>query len=205
MGFLGACLLCVIFTNAAWYLNISQFTIVCDWKDVTLIVESSWTDTQIRHFVMYPSIQSQNNSCLFLSNSIWLIWVHNTLIVFLLTEKTETKTHSSSKPAVPDPTGKQPRVESGETKSTARGHKVTTSPTADGGTQASRKSKNKAKSAKTASESTPPAEPAVPKLEKASPYEFIQAWNALKSSQGIQPYAELLRNVAPDELPRGIV
>ena len=36
---------------------------------------------------------------------------------------------------------------------------------------------------------------------KTTPYEFCQAWNSLKTCQGIQPYAEILRQVAPTNLP----
>lgn len=45
----------------------------------------------------------------------------------------------------------------------------------------------------------------VPKLEKATPYEFITAWNSLKQSTDLQPYADLLRQIPPKELPKGIM
>ncbi|VDI18766.1 sperm-associated antigen 1 [Mytilus galloprovincialis] len=44
----------------------------------------------------------------------------------------------------------------------------------------------------------------VPKLEKATPYEFITAWNSLKQSTDLQPYADLLRQIPPKELPKVI-
>ncbi|XP_041365550.1 sperm-associated antigen 1-like [Gigantopelta aegis] len=119
-------------------------------------------------------------------------------------KKSETKTHLPSKKSVPNAAGKQPGAESAENKSAATGNKTAASPATDAGTQPNRKSKKKAKSAKTTGTNSPTPAPSVPNLEKASPYEFIQAWNALKTSQGIQPYADLLRNVAPDELPRVI-
>ena len=45
--------------------------------------------------------------------------------------------------------------------------------------------------------------PTVPKLDKASPYEFIQAWNSLKSASGVQAYTDLLQQIQPVDLPRG--
>ncbi|KAH9488656.1 Sperm associated antigen 1 [Bulinus truncatus] len=49
---------------------------------------------------------------------------------------------------------------------------------------------------------TQPATPPIAsRLMKTTPYEFYQAWNSLKASQGIQPYAEILRQVLPVDLP----
>ncbi|CAL1537604.1 unnamed protein product [Lymnaea stagnalis] len=48
------------------------------------------------------------------------------------------------------------------------------------------------------------APPIAPRLMKTTPYEFCQAWNSLKSCQGSQPYAEILRQVSPIDLPKVI-
>ncbi|XP_005109510.2 sperm-associated antigen 1 isoform X2 [Aplysia californica] len=56
------------------------------------------------------------------------------------------------------------------------------------------------KSAETTVQSPPVAPPIAPRLMKTTPYEFCQAWNSLKPCQGIQPYAEILRQVAPVDL-----
>ncbi|RUS91692.1 hypothetical protein EGW08_000518 [Elysia chlorotica] len=47
----------------------------------------------------------------------------------------------------------------------------------------------------------PVAPPIAPRLMKTTPYEFCQAWNSLKPCQGVQPYAEILRQLAPADLP----
>ncbi len=41
----------------------------------------------------------------------------------------------------------------------------------------------------------------VPKLKKVSGYEFLQAWTSLKRSRDTEAYAELLKQIAPEELP----
>ncbi|XP_050388622.2 sperm-associated antigen 1 [Patella vulgata] len=41
-----------------------------------------------------------------------------------------------------------------------------------------------------------------PKKIKATPYEFMTAWNSLKSSKQSEPYTDLLRQVPPQELPK---
>ncbi|CAG5119653.1 unnamed protein product, partial [Candidula unifasciata] len=47
----------------------------------------------------------------------------------------------------------------------------------------------------------PLAPPTAPRLMKTTPYEFCQAWNSLKSCQGVQPYADILRQIPPADLP----
>lgn len=47
----------------------------------------------------------------------------------------------------------------------------------------------------------PVAPPCAPRLMKTTPYEFCQAWNSLKPCQGVQPYAEILRQLSPADLP----
>ncbi|PIK58144.1 hypothetical protein BSL78_04944 [Apostichopus japonicus] len=43
-----------------------------------------------------------------------------------------------------------------------------------------------------------------PKLKKVTAYEFMQAWMSLKSTKDSLPYAELLRQVPPEQLPTGL-
>ncbi|GFO38019.1 sperm-associated antigen 1-like [Plakobranchus ocellatus] len=45
------------------------------------------------------------------------------------------------------------------------------------------------------------APPIAPRLMKTTPYEFCQAWNSLKPCQGVQPYAEILKQLSPADLP----
>ncbi|BFZ01434.1 hypothetical protein BsWGS_04473 [Bradybaena similaris] len=47
----------------------------------------------------------------------------------------------------------------------------------------------------------PVAPSTAPRLMKTTPYEFCQAWNSLKSCPGIQPYADILRQIPPADLP----
>ncbi|XP_014668124.1 PREDICTED: sperm-associated antigen 1-like [Priapulus caudatus] len=43
-----------------------------------------------------------------------------------------------------------------------------------------------------------------PSIKKATPYEFLSAWNGLKKTEGTEPYAWLLSQVKPRELPKVI-
>lgn len=45
--------------------------------------------------------------------------------------------------------------------------------------------------------------PSAPKLDKATPYEFISAWNALKKSESVKPYYDLLKQVKPEDIKTG--
>lgn len=38
---------------------------------------------------------------------------------------------------------------------------------------------------------------------KITPYEFIQQWNSLKQTKDIKVYAQLLKQIAPEDLPKG--
>ena len=58
---------------------------------------------------------------------------------------------------------------------------------------------------KATSTGLPVPPPTTPKLEKATPYEFLQAWNSLKNVTEIQPYADLLKQIPPKDLPLGKV
>ncbi|XP_013074020.2 sperm-associated antigen 1-like isoform X2 [Biomphalaria glabrata] len=59
----------------------------------------------------------------------------------------------------------------------------------------------KCHSVTTSDSSVTPTPPIASRLMKTTPYEFFQAWNSLKPSQGIQPYTEILRQVLPENLP----
>ncbi|XP_052797101.1 sperm-associated antigen 1-like [Mya arenaria] len=39
-----------------------------------------------------------------------------------------------------------------------------------------------------------------PKLDKATPFEFISAWNALKKSETVEPYYDLLKQIKPSDI-----
>ncbi|KAL5007611.1 hypothetical protein ScPMuIL_016417 [Solemya velum] len=58
------------------------------------------------------------------------------------------------------------------------------------------------KTVKATSTGLPVAPPSVPQLDKATPFEFIQAWNSLKSVKDVKPYAEILKQVPPENLPK---
>ena len=53
---------------------------------------------------------------------------------------------------------------------------------------------------KATSTGLPVPPPTTPKLEKATPYEFLQAWNSLKNVMEIQPYVDLLQQIPPKDL-----
>uniref|UniRef100_A0A0B7BAE1 RNA-polymerase II-associated protein 3-like C-terminal domain-containing protein n=2 Tax=Arion vulgaris TaxID=1028688 RepID=A0A0B7BAE1_9EUPU len=61
--------------------------------------------------------------------------------------------------------------------------------------------KKQSRAQKTPVQGQPVAPPVAPRLMKTTPYEFCQAWNSLKSCQGIQPYADILRQISPADLP----
>lgn len=63
----------------------------------------------------------------------------------------------------------------------------------------SKKSKKKSQIKET-SAGLPNVPPSVLKLEKATPYEFISAWNGLKKSESHQPYYDLLRQIPAKDL-----
>lgn len=82
------------------------------------------------------------------------------------------------------------------------------SPVASSKSQGAEKSPSSTKpvqksSIKATSTGLPVVPPTAPRLEKATPYEFIQAWNSLKNVSELQPYADLLRQIPPKDLPQG--
>lgn len=68
----------------------------------------------------------------------------------------------------------------------------------------SQKKPSQSKNIKSTSTGLPVVPPTAPKLDKATPYEFIQAWNSLKKVQDLQPYADLLKQITPADLPKVI-
>lgn len=53
---------------------------------------------------------------------------------------------------------------------------------------------------KETSQGLPSVPKSAPKLDKATPYEFISAWNALKKSETVKPYYELLKQIKPCDI-----
>ena len=41
--------------------------------------------------------------------------------------------------------------------------------------------------------------------KQPTPYEFIQAWSTLRPSMGPEPYAKLMEQIEPDDLPKGML
>ncbi|XP_033761832.1 sperm-associated antigen 1-like isoform X2 [Pecten maximus] len=70
--------------------------------------------------------------------------------------------------------------------------------------QKSEKKPTQSKNIKSTSTGLPVVPPSAPKLDKATPYEFIQAWNSLKKVDDLQPYADVLKQITPAELPKVI-
>ncbi len=44
-----------------------------------------------------------------------------------------------------------------------------------------------------------------PGQKQPTPYEFIQAWSTLRPSMGPEPYAKLMEQIEPDDLPKGML
>lgn len=71
-------------------------------------------------------------------------------------------------------------------------------------TQSGSKAASSQKPAKGSATSVSMATPkTAPKLDKATPYEFISAWNALKKSESVKPYYDLLKQVKPGDIKTG--
>eukprot|EP00106_Octopus_bimaculoides_P007571 XP_014775013.1 PREDICTED: sperm-associated antigen 1-like [Octopus bimaculoides] len=51
------------------------------------------------------------------------------------------------------------------------------------------------------SEVAGPTPVSAPHIDKATPYEFLKAWNSLKTLNNTKPYADLLAQVSPKDLP----
>lgn len=57
---------------------------------------------------------------------------------------------------------------------------------------------------KETSQGLPSVPKSAPKLEKATPYEFISAWNALKKSETVKPFYDLLKQIKPGDIKTGM-
>jgi hypothetical protein len=67
----------------------------------------------------------------------------------------------------------------------------------------SKKENKKKSSIKETSQGLPNVPKVAPKLDKATPYEFISAWNALKKSETVEPYYDLLKQIKPSDIKTG--
>ncbi|KAL3832002.1 hypothetical protein ACJMK2_023686, partial [Sinanodonta woodiana] len=117
-------------------------------------------------------------------------------------DKKKATTVDQSKSHVENQSKVQPKIPKEEAlqkpKSSSKSSKTSEATT----TQKSKSQEQKTKSAvKQASVGLPKVAPSVPKLEKTTPYEFISAWNSLKSADSLQPYYDLLKQVPPEEIP----
>ncbi|XP_060067048.1 sperm-associated antigen 1-like [Ylistrum balloti] len=108
-------------------------------------------------------------------------------------KKSETKTEKKGKKMVIE-----------EIQSSVKGSDQQKAPEKAKSSQKSEKRPNQSKTIKSTSTGLPVVPPSAPKLDKATPYEFIQAWNSLKKAEDHQPYADLLKQISPAELPKVI-
>lgn len=101
-------------------------------------------------------------------------------------------------------TGEQPSTRPTETVSSSK-EKTSAASSKSQGTENLMSSTKPAQksSIKATSAGLPVVPPTAPRLEKATPYEFIQAWNSLKNVSELQPYADLLKQIPPKDLPQG--
>lgn len=125
-------------------------------------------------------------------NRLFLL-LHTDCCIVVFTEKeipkpNQTKVQSpKSQPAKPG--SKQNKTETSKQKAQAK-------------SESTAKSQQKSPS-KDHGHGMPPAPKAAPKLDKATPYEFISAWNALKKSESVKPYYDLLKQVKPEDIKTG--
>ena len=71
-----------------------------------------------------------------------------------------------------------------------------------GNTQQNQTPTNNKKGCKSGGRTAPPPPVAAPHIDKATPYEFLKAWNSLKTVRNTKPYADLLAQVPPEDLPK---
>ncbi|KAK3587971.1 hypothetical protein CHS0354_014488 [Potamilus streckersoni] len=113
----------------------------------------------------------------------------------------QSRSHVENQPKVQpkihkEAAAQKPKPSSGSSK-TSSGTKPS-----EANPQKSKTQEQKTKSTvKQTSVGLPKVVPSVLKLEKTTPYEFISAWNNLKSAESLQPYYELLKQVPPEEIP----
>lgn len=90
------------------------------------------------------------------------------------------------------------------TKPHGKHHKNSTPKKTEGNIQHNQSQSNNKKGCKSASRTAPPPPVAAPHIDKATPYEFLKAWNSLKTVRNTKPYADLLAQVPPEDLPKMI-
>lgn len=90
------------------------------------------------------------------------------------------------------------------TKSHGKHHKNSAPKKAEGNTQQNQAPSNNKKGCKSGGRTAPPPPVAAPHIDKATPYEFLKAWNSLKTVRNTKPYADLLAQVPPEDLPKMI-
>ncbi|OWF49446.1 sperm-associated antigen 1-like [Mizuhopecten yessoensis] len=139
------------------------------------------------------------------SSKVKISDVKSSEVKFSPKEKVASKTQAAS-PKKPETKtekkGKKIVIEEIETSDKDSGkHKA---PGISKTSQKSEKRPNQSKNIKPTSTGLPVVPPSVPKLDKATPYEFIQAWNSLKKVDDLQPYADLLKQISPAEIPKVI-
>ena len=127
--------------------------------------------------------------------------------------KTVNKKVSESKPTAkqsdtgPKVTSQQPIKQEKTTPPSKQPQKTTKSANSESQKDQKKTKVNPSQTSKSSASSIKPTSfglpQTVPKLEKATPYEFLSAWNALKQSTDVQPYADLLRQIPPADLPKG--
>ncbi|XP_074656348.1 sperm-associated antigen 1-like isoform X2 [Tubulanus polymorphus] len=139
------------------------------------------------------------------------------------TSKTQTKTLNeketkSTKPKIDDSKTEQKSTEKGNQqanttkaevkiaeseKSADKSETMTTTATTTAPLSKSAKKRMKKKAAAAAAANdAKPAAPSVPQLTKMTPYEFMQAWNSLKSSASVEQYSALLDQIQPTDLAK---
>lgn len=123
--------------------------------------------------------------------------------------KTESKPTAKQSDTGPKVTSQQPTKQEKTTLPSKQQQKTTKSAANSESQKNQKKTKvNPSQTRKSSGSSIKPTSfglpQTVPKLEKATPYEFISAWNALKQSTDLQPYADLLRQISPADLPKVI-
>ena len=121
--------------------------------------------------------------------------------------KTESKPTAKQSDTEPKVTSQQPIKQEKTTPPSKQPQKTTKSANSESQKDQKKTKVNPSQTSKSSASSIKPTSfglpQTVPKLEKATPYEFLSAWNALKQSTDVQPYADLLRQIRPADLPKG--
>lgn len=121
--------------------------------------------------------------------------------------QTESKPTAKQSDTGPKVTSQQPTKQEKTTPSSKQPQKTTKASNSESQKDQQKTKVNPKQTSKSSASSIKPTSfglpQTVPKLEKVTPYEFISAWNSLKQSTDMQPYADLLRQIPPADLPKG--